>query len=152
MQWITRRSVRLNRTATAWFIRRFVDRMPHFVFVDAEDVAGIERMTGGIGFDAPGARYPHRDADGRCSFEALVATYRPRDLALAIMARIVHGADFAEEIDLTPESAGLRAISAGFPLVGHDDHETVERATFLYEALYASLTEQVRHRPPSASA
>jgi hypothetical protein len=149
MQWITRRSVRVNRAATAWFIRRFVDRAPHFVFVDAEDVAGVQRMTGGVGFDAPGARYPHRDAEGRCSFEALVATYRPRDAALAAMARIVHGADFAEEVDPTPESAGLRAISRGFPLVAHDDHETVERAAFLYDALYASLETQVkesRHR------
>jgi hypothetical protein len=144
MQWITRRSVRVNRTATAWFIRRFVDRAPHFVFVDAEDVAGIQRMTGGIGFDAPGARYPHRDAEGRCSFEALIATYRPRDAALAAMGRIVHGADFADEIDLTPESAGLRAISRGFPLVADDDHETLERAAFLYDALYASLAAQMK--------
>jgi hypothetical protein len=143
VQWITRHSVRVNRAATAWFIRRFVDRAPHFVFVDAEDVAGVERMTGGIGFDAPGARYPHRDASGRCSFEVLVATYRPRDAALAAMARIVHGADFAEEITVTPESAGLRAISQGFPLVAHDDQETIERAGFLYDALYASLTAEV---------
>src|SRR5215469_4349270 len=143
MQWITRRAVRVNRAATAWFIGRFVDRAPHFVFVDAEDVAGVQRMTGGVGFDAPGARYPHRDAEGRCSFEALVATYRPRDAALAAMARIIHGADFADEIDLTPESAGLRAISRGFPLVAHDDHDTVERAAFLYDALYAALAREI---------
>ena len=152
MQWITRRAVRVNRAATAWFIRRFVDRAPHFVFVDAEDVAGIQRMTGGIGFDAPGARYPHRDEEGRCSFETLVATYRPRDRALAAMARIVHGADFADEIDLTPESAGLRAISRGFPLVAHDDHDTVERAAFLYDALYAALAREIdeqRRQDPS---
>jgi len=55
------------------------------------------------------------------------------------MARIVRGADFPEEITLTPESAGLRAISNGFPLVAKDDHEVIEKAAFLYEALYASL-------------
>ena len=147
MQWVTRRVIRVNRTATAWFIRRFVDRAAHFVFVDAEDVEGIQRMTGAIGFDAPGATYPHRDAADRCSFEALVATYRPRDEALAAMARIVHGADFADAIGCTPESAGLRAISRGFPLVAHDDEDTLERAAFLYDALYASLQHHNRHTP-----
>jgi hypothetical protein len=58
------------------------------------------------------------------------------------MARIVHGADFAEHVDMTPESAGLVAISRGFPLVARDDHETVEKASFLYDALYAALQKR----------
>jgi hypothetical protein len=62
------------------------------------------------------------------------------------LARIVHGADFGDAIDLTPESAGLRAISEGFPLVTEDDHETVERASFLYDALYASLRARLEQR------
>ena len=144
MQWVTRRNIRVNRAATAWFISRFVDRTPHFLFVDPEDVAHIQQMTGAIGFDAPGARYPHRDEADRCSFEALVQTYRPRDAALAAMARIVHGADFTDAIDCTPESAGLRAISQGFPLIAHRDEDTVERAGFLYDALYAGLRERLR--------
>lgn len=71
-----------------------------------------------------------------------MAEYRPGDPALTIMARIVHGADVADAVDLTPESAGLRAISQGFPLVAHDDHGTIERAAFLYDALYAALCER----------
>lgn len=144
MQWVTRRHIRVNRAATAWFISRFVDHTAHFLFVDPEDVARIQQMTGAIGFDAPGARYPHRDEADRCSFEALVAAYQPRDPALALMARIVHGADFADAIDWTPESAGLRAISQGFPLVAHRDDDTVERAAFLYDALYAALRERTQ--------
>lgn len=143
MQWVTRRGVRVNRTATAWFIRRFIDPHAHFVFADPDDVAGIEQMAGAIGFDAPGARYPHRDEAGRCSFEALVATYRPRDAALGALALIVHGADFADAIGTTPESAGLRLISQGFPLVARDDRDTIERAAFLYDALYAALRERI---------
>lgn len=143
MQWVTRRNIRVNRAATAWFILRFVDRKPHFIFADPEDVAHIQRWTGAIGFDAPGARYPHRDEADRCSFEALVAAYRPRDPALAAMARIVHGADFADAVACTPESAGLRAIAQGLPLVAHGDENTVERAAFLYDALYAALSEQL---------
>jgi len=141
VKWVTRREIRVNRTATAWLVRRFVDPAAEFAFVEPERVAALQ-ADGAIGFDAPGARYAHRDAEGRCSFEALVAEHRPDDAALRELARIVHGADFADAVGLTPESAGLRAISRGFPLVAKDDRETVERASFLYDALYAALRER----------
>jgi hypothetical protein len=144
MRWVTRRQIRVNRTATAWLVRRFVDPDAEFLFVEPEDVARAERETGAIGFDAPGARYPHKDERGRCSFEALVDERCSADAALRRLARIVRSADFSEELALTPEGAGLRAISRGFPLVSRDDHETVERAAFLYDALYASLREETR--------
>ena len=144
MRWVTRREIRVNRAATAWLVRRFVDPEAEFLFVAPEEVARVERETGAIGFDAPGARYPHKDASGRCSFEALVDERCPDDPVLRRLALIVRSADFAEELALTPEGAGLRAISRGFPLVSRDDHETVARAGFLYDALYASLREEGR--------
>ncbi|MGH7816346.1 MAG: chromate resistance protein ChrB domain-containing protein [Candidatus Binatia bacterium] len=52
----------------------------------------------------------------------------------------------AEEIDLTRESAGIRAISHGFSLVAKDDAETVEKASFLYDALYAALQAELSQR------
>ncbi len=142
MKWVTRRRIRVNRTATAWLIRRFIDPEASLLFVGPDEVVAVQQQEGAAGFDAPAASYPHRDEHGRCSFEALVEEHRPNDAALGRLARIVHGADFPAEIALTPESAGLRAISEGFPLVARDDHETVERAAFLYDALYASLKEQ----------
>ncbi len=139
MKWVTRERVRVNRTATAWLVRRFIDPEAVLLFVAPEEVAAVQEREGAIGFDATGARYPHRDERGRCSFAALAEEHRPRDAALRELSRIVHGADFAEDVGLTPESAGLRTISAGVPLVARDDVETVERAGFLYDALYASL-------------
>jgi hypothetical protein len=139
MKWVTRKQIRVNRVATAWLIRRFIDPQAEFIFVEPEEVAEVQRRVGAKGFDAPGATYPHKDEKGRCSFETLVDEYRPNDLVLKQIARIVRGADFAEEIDLTKESAGLRALSQGFPLVAKDDFDTVEKASFLYDALYASL-------------
>ena len=144
MRWVTRRQIRVNRAATAWLVRRFIDPGAEFLFLEPEEVAHVEREAGAVGFDAPGARYPHRDAQGRCSFEALVDEHRPDDAILRRLARIVRSADFPEELALTPEGAGLRAISRGFPLVSRDDHETVERAAFLYDALYASLRQEAR--------
>jgi len=142
MKWVTRRSIRVNRVATAWLVRRFIDPQASFLFVEPGEVAEVQRREGATGFDAPGATYPHKDEQGRCSFEALVEEYCPGDVVLREMARIVHGADFAEEIALTPESAGLRTISHGFPLAARDDREIIERASFLYDALYAALAQR----------
>ncbi|MBI3249291.1 MAG: chromate resistance protein [Deltaproteobacteria bacterium] len=142
MKWVTRRSIRVNRMATAWLIRRFIDPQAAFLFVEPDEVAEIQQREGARGFDAPGATYPHQDDKGRCSFEALVEGYCPEDVVLREVARIVRGADFPEEISLTPESAGVRAISHGFPLVARDDHEVVEKAAFLYDSLYAALQRQ----------
>ena len=139
MKWVTRKRIHVNRTATGWLIRRFLDPSGEILFVEPEEVASIQQTRGAVGFDAPGARYPHRDERGRCSFEQLVDERLASDAALRRLAEIVHGADFPEEMGRTRESPGLWAISQGFPEVGRDDHDVAERAAFLYDALYAHL-------------
>jgi hypothetical protein len=141
--WVTKKRIKVNRAATAWLIRRFIDPSAAILFVEPDEVAEVQRSVGAKGFDAPGATYPHQDAQGRCSFEALVDEHCAHDEVLVALARIVRGADFADQLTSRPESAGLRAISDGFPLVAKDDHDTVERASFLYDALYASLQARV---------
>lgn len=143
MTWVTKKRIKVNRAATAWLVRRFIDPGATILFVEPDEVAAVQAREGAKGFDAPGATYPHQDAAGRCSFEVLVAEHCAGDAALVGLARIVRGADFRDQLDLTPESRGLRAISDGFPLVARDDDETVEKATFLYDALYASLRERI---------
>src|SRR5688572_19137016 len=71
MVWVTRSNIRGNRAATGWLIRRFVHAGARFSFVDPADLARIQVDDRAIGFDAPGATYPHQDGAGRCSFEAL---------------------------------------------------------------------------------
>ena len=139
MKWVTRRRIHVNRTATGWLIRRFLDPDAEIVFVEPGEVAAVQERDGALGFDAPGARYPHADGQGRCSFEQLVAERLASDGALVRLAHIVHGADFPREIDCTPESAGLWAISQGFTDVCGDDSQILERASFLYDSLYAHL-------------
>ena len=72
MKWVTRKQIRVNRVATAWLIRRFIDPQAEFIFVEPDRVAEVQSQQGAKGFDAPGATYPHKDGQGRCSFEALV--------------------------------------------------------------------------------
>jgi hypothetical protein len=141
MKWVTRKSIHVNRTATGWLIRRFLDPKAEILFVEPDQVSGIQDREAAIGFDAPGATYPHRDDRGRCSFEALAEEKRPGDEALARLGKIVHGADFPAEMAITRESAGLWAISQGFTDVGKDDTEILERASFLYDSLYAHLKQ-----------
>src|SRR5215831_5263187 len=141
MKWVTRKRIQVNRAATAWLIRRFIDPQAEFLFVDPDQVADIQATENALGFDAPGARYPHQDSQGRCSFEALVDERCPDDAALKELARIIHGADL-KDLGAAPECPGLLTISRGFPLVARDDRETMERTAFLYDALYASLKQR----------
>jgi hypothetical protein len=141
MKWVTRKRIQVNRAATAWLVRRFIDPQAEFLFVEPGEVAGVQEREGALGFDAPGARYPHEDAQGRCSFEALVDERCPQDPALKDLARIIHGADL-KDLEAAPECPGLLTISRGFPLVARDDPETMEKAAFLYDALYASLKQR----------
>jgi hypothetical protein len=97
MLWVTRSQIRVNRAATGWLVRRFIDPGASFRFVEPAEVARFQADHGAIGFDAPGARYPHKDARGRCSFEVLVEEYRPGDASLQALAGIVHCADFPSE-------------------------------------------------------
>ena len=139
MKWITRQRIQVNRTATCWLIARFIDREAEFLFVPADQVARLQVEQGATGFDAPNATYPHKNAEGLCSFAALVHERLAHDQVLVEMARIVQAADFNDQLDDHSAARGLQLISRGFPLVTNDDHETAERASFVYDALYASI-------------
>ena len=141
MKWVTRKRIRVNRTATCWLIRRFLDFEAEISFVPAGEVATVQEVQGAIGFDAPGATYPHKNDRGLCSFAALVQERLADNAALMAMGRIVQAADFKDQLDSHPAARGLALISHGFPLVTNDDHETAQHASFLYDALYASLKE-----------
>jgi len=151
MKWVTRTEIRVNRTATCWLIRRFLDPQAEFLFVPAEEVAATETASLATGFDAPGATYPHKDAAGRCSFAAIIHERLAHDPALIEMARIVQAADFKDQLDRHPAARGLALISRGFPQVATDDHQTVARASFLYDALYASITNSLHEKDEVAN-
>jgi hypothetical protein len=98
-------------------------------------MATAER-EGAIPYDVPNVELGH--VDGRCSFDSIVLKYNLNDPALAELARIVHGADVAKDINITAQSAGLNAIARGFALLhGEADHEKIRLETPMYDALYA---------------
>ena len=142
MQWVTREHPKTDRIACPWLIRKFIDPDAEIVYVPRDEVLTYAASTGATSFDAPGARYTHRD--GLCSFEVLIEDNAlGSDPALALMARVVHGADVSEDADATPQSAGLQAIADGFSLLGVDDLRQLELELPVYDALYASARREV---------
>jgi hypothetical protein len=139
--WVTRERPKTDRIACPWLIENFIDSDAEFLYVPADTVLAVAEREGALSFDAPGARYTHRD--GLCSFEVLVEEYGLDDPALALLARIVHGADIAEDRDATPQSRGLLAVAEGFHLLGLDDHRQLELGLPVYDALYAWCRNEV---------
>ena len=142
MKWITRENANVDRIACPWLIRRFIDPDAEFLFVPRDQVLLVAEREGGHSYDAPGARYTHRD--GKCSFDVLIEEFElARDPALMRLAEIVHAADVAEDRGSSPEGAGLYAIAHGFALLhGTADHRKIELETPMYDALYAWCEEQ----------
>ena len=141
MQWVTREHPKTDRVACPWLIRSFIDREAEIVYVPRDQVLSYAERTGATSFDAPGATYTHRD--GKCSFEVLVEDFGITDPAVALMAQVIHGADVSEDIDVTPQSAGLLAIADGFALLDVDDQRQLELELPVYDALYAWAKDQL---------
>lgn len=141
MKWVTREHPRTDRIACPWLIRKFIDPEAEIVYVHRDEVLGYAEREGAISFDAPGAKYTHRD--GKCSFETLVDEYGISDPAIAVLARVVHGADVSEDRDATPQSRGLEAIAEGFALLGLDDQHQLELELPVYDALYVWAQHQI---------
>ncbi len=142
MKWVTREHPHTDRIACPWLIRRFIDPDAEIVYVPRDDVLAYAEGEGAISFDAPGAMYTHRA--GLCSFEVLVEAYHlGADPALALVARVVHGADVPEDADATPQSRGLEAIARGFMLIGVPDQEQLRLELPVYDALYAWARREV---------
>jgi hypothetical protein len=141
VKWVTRERPKTDRIACPWLIRNFIDSEAEFLYVPADEVLAVAEREGAHSYDAPGARYTHRD--GLCSFEVLVEEYAIDDPAIALLARIVHGADVSEDRDATPQSRGLLAVAEGFHLLKLDDHRQLELSLPVYDALYAWCRNEV---------
>ncbi|MEM3697138.1 MAG: chromate resistance protein [Candidatus Bathyarchaeia archaeon] len=134
MKWVTREFVYVDRTACPWLIKKYVDPKAEFIFVPTEKIAEVAKSEGAIPFDAPGVRLGHRD--GKCSFETIIEEYKIKDPVLHELAKIVHSAD-THDTRGAIEGFGLSAIMTGARFNVEDDFEAVEKAEYVYDALYS---------------
>jgi len=135
MKWITRSHIHVDRVACPWLITRFIDSEAEFLFVPGNQIEQVAAETGAIPYDARGVELGH--IDGRCSFESIIFKYGLVDPGLLRLAKIVHAADVAEDIDTDPIARGLEAIASGYSLRFPEDMENLEHQFEVYDALYA---------------
>ena len=150
MKWITRERPKIDRIACPWLVARFVDPDAEFLYVRSSDVQRIADETDAIPYDVPGVELTH--VGELCSFDAFLKKYELNDPALQQLARIVRGADTSRH-DLTPQSAGLYALSLGLSNNFADDHRMLEHGMVMYDALYAwckHCQTESHNWPPSA--
>jgi hypothetical protein len=134
MKWITRERPKIDRIACPWLVTRFIDQEPEFLYVPSSDVLSKAAETKAIPYDVPGVELTHEGE--LCSFDAFLKKYQLDDPALRQLALIVRGAD-TSRLDLTPQSAGLYALSLGLSHDFADDHEMLMHGMVMYDALYA---------------
>nr|WP_295923504.1 chromate resistance protein ChrB domain-containing protein [uncultured Dyadobacter sp.] len=134
MKWITRERPKIDRIASPWLIRRFVDPAAEFIYVPESEVLNQAALLGATPFDIPGVEFTHYD--DQCTFDYIIKKYQLKDPALTIMAPIVRGAD-TDDHALALQSSGLWAISAGLAYNIENDQELLEKGMLIYEALYS---------------
>ncbi|WP_191833840.1 chromate resistance protein ChrB domain-containing protein [Pseudomonas fluorescens] len=134
MKWITRERPKIDRIACPWLIARFIDHEAEFLYVPSSEVLRRAQELDATPYDIPGVELSH--VGELCSFDAFLTKYRLDEPALQQLAAIVRGAD-TSRLDLTPQSAGLYAISLGLSHYFADDHEMLSHGLMMYDALYA---------------
>ncbi len=137
MKWVTRKDIKVDRTACPWLIRRFLDPEAEFLFVEEKDVLTAAAREEAVPFDLP--RHPElkfTHHEGLCTFEVLLREFDLDDPALARMAKIVHAAELRGQ-DSAPEGPGLKAIAEGFHLLAVNDEKRLAWGFPVYDALYA---------------
>jgi len=132
--WVTRRDVFVDRIASAWLIRRFIDPKARFKFVGSKT---YQPKSGEVRFDMFEAEYTHEG--DHCTFETLLERAALRDRALTAIAEIVHDIDCKDEKFGRDEAAGVAALVRGIARANPGDGARLERGATAFDDLYASL-------------
>jgi len=132
--WVTRRGVFVDRIASAWLIKRFIDQAARFKFVAPE---GYSPRRSELRFDMFEAEFTHEG--DLCTFEVLLARLGLEEPALRPIAEIVHDVDLKEGKFGRPEAVGIDHLIAGIAMAYRDDGERLARGAAVFDALYEYL-------------
>ncbi|MDB5377099.1 MAG: ChrB protein [Rubritepida sp.] len=132
--WVTRLGVQVDRIASAWLIRRFIDEAARFKFVPG---TGYVARPGELRFDMFEGEFTHRG--DRCTFEVLLADAKLDDPALAAIGEIIHDIDLKDGKYGREEVAGVRTLIVGIASAANDDTQRLARGAVLLDDLYSSF-------------
>ena len=138
--WVTRTGIKVDRMASAWLIRRFIDPTARFKFVPAK---GYEPRKGELRFDMFEAEFTHEG--DLCTFEVLVTRFGLGDAGLRHLAEIVHDIDVKDGKYARGEAAGIGQLVAGIAAAHADDEERLARGAALFDDLYAAYGGATKH-------
>jgi hypothetical protein len=145
--WVTRTGVHVDRIASAWLIRRFIDPEAKFKFVPAK---GYVPSQDELRFDMFDAEFTH--VGDRCTFEVLVERMDLRDSALGALGEIIHDLDLRDDKFGREETAGVRSAIDGICTVARDDEQRIAAAAPMLDGLHSHFSLRTRRRPPRANA
>ena len=137
--WVTRTGVHVDRIASAWLIRRFIDPQARLKFVPAN---GYVPEPGELRFDMFEAEFTH--VGDRCTFEVLVERMGLDDAALVAIGEIIHDLDLRDDKFERDEAAGVRAAIDGICSGARDDDQRIAAAAPMLDGLYASFSSRAR--------
>jgi len=140
--WVTRGDPHIDRLATAWLVRRFIDPAARFRFVDA---SGGAARAGDLSFDMTGADFTHEG--DRCTFETVVARLGLRNPALRQIGEIVHDIDLKDGKFGRPDAQGIHQLIQGLVGAHRDSAARITAGLPVFDALYASFGGRA-HAPP----
>jgi hypothetical protein len=129
--WVTRKGIYVDRIASAWFVRRFVDPDARFKFVPAK---GYKPLSGEIRFDMFEAEFTHEG--DRCTLEILIYCTGINDPALVRIAEIVHDIDLKDQKFGRQETPGIEQVIAGIAMAHKDDETRLARGSAVFDDLY----------------
>jgi hypothetical protein len=135
--WVSRQGVQIDRIASAWLIRRFIDPQAQFKFVPAR---GYEPSPGELRFDMFDAEYTHVGEE--CTFQTLVRRFGIDDGGVGAIAEIVHDIDCKDEVFGHAETAGLASLIRGIVANHDDDVIRLERGGAILDDLHASFRKR----------
>ena len=134
-RWVTRRNLHIDRLASAWLIKQFIDKRPRFYFV-AEGAT----VEGAIPFDMFGAEFTHHGED--CTFETMLKQFGlAESKGLREIAEIVHDVDLKDDKFHRLEAAGLNAIIDGLSKIFRDDRKLLQQTSIVFDGLYSLLSK-----------
>jgi hypothetical protein len=139
--WVTRTGVHVDRIASAWLIRRFIDPQARFKFVPAK---GYVTSAGELRFDMFEAEFTH--VGDRCTFEVLIERMGLADPALNAIGEIIHDLDLRDHKYGREEAAGVRSAVDGICTIAHDDDQRIAAASAMLDGLHSYFTSQARRR------
>jgi hypothetical protein len=139
--WVTRPEVKVDRMASAWFIRRFIDPKARFRFADPES----PHREGEIRFDMVGGEFTHEK--DRCTLETLVRRVGLPDKGVRAIAEIVHDLDLKDEKFGRAEAPGVRTMLEGLMSRCRNDPERIDRGLALFDDLHEALGSRTRRKP-----